>query len=431
MRSLLFIVLFFVSTLYSVSAQEYYTVKEFIRSNQEASSQLTLVRGKIALKTAEIKSLELDINSKSAEKEQLLDALNLESVFDQTVADRVVSYKKRDEFETQQEYDDRMLQLEAKTEQIKGQVKSELKIDENTQKLSAISKTIEEKNQYRVRLSETLSELKEKVREITNRISEFATDKVIEIPYIYTLSSYDADGEFFILSRKGSESLLARVPRSEARFFKTNFAAVKIFSHSYNSVACLGEKQYILTRFVLTDSRDGHEYRIVKVGTQVWMAENLAFETKRGSYSYDKDSENEKKFGRLYTWKMTSDACPSGWHLPSDAEWKELESVLGVEEDELDIVGARGVNVGTVLKSEGGWKAGGNGTNKYGLNFLPSGVRDVKGSYVSIDESTRLWTSSERSSEEAYSRALFYHGDKINRHSQSKSIASAVRCVKN
>ena len=103
----------------------------------------------------------------------------------------------------------------------------------------------------------------------------------------------------------------------------------------------------------ITDARDGQQYRIVKIGDQWWMAENFNFNPKEGSYCYDGDLAICKEYGRLYTFDGALKHSPTGWHLPSDEEWYELESYLGIPKDELDLYENRGQFAGTLLKAEG------------------------------------------------------------------------------
>ena len=114
-----------------------------------------------------------------------------------------------------------------------------------------------------------------------------------------------------------------------------------------------------------TDSRDGKEYKTVKIGEQVWMAENLNFAAE-DSKCYEDNASNCDKYGRLYNWEMAKEVCPNGWHLPSDAEWQTL----------VDFAGG-GEIAKKKLKAKNGWenfeRKPDNGTDDYGFSALSGG----------------------------------------------------------
>ncbi len=176
---------------------------------------------------------------------------------------------------------------------------------------------------------------------------------------------------------------------------------------------------------LFTDSRDGKSYRIVKIGSQIWMAENLNYATE-GSKYYNNDHSNGQKYGRLYDWNTAKEACPSGWHLPSRSEWEELDKVVGGEKV-----------AGKKLKAEDGWNEGGNGMDEFGFSALPGGrgysdgsFSSVGDSFCSVGGSGYWWSASEFNSNCAYYRLMCYLDEYAYWGSYGKSNLFSVRCVK-
>lgn len=170
----------------------------------------------------------------------------------------------------------------------------------------------------------------------------------------------------------------------------------------------------------LTDSRDGQTYRTVKIGDQVWMAENLNFETD-SSFCYNDSAEYCAKYGRLYIWDAAMDACPDGWHLPDSTEWNTLFSAVGGKS-----------TAGEVLKSTSGWVGNKgeatNGTDNYGFAALPAGFRDERGGLFSREGGTaKFWSSTERSSDMATNIILYYYFDVFE--ASGRHDAMSVRCL--
>jgi len=170
----------------------------------------------------------------------------------------------------------------------------------------------------------------------------------------------------------------------------------------------------------LVDSRDLKIYKTVVIGKDVWMAENLNFEIEN-SWTYQDLPENGVKYGRLYTWDEANKACPIGWHLPSDGEWKELEKFLGMSENELEKANAwRGTNQGSLLISD----------TTLGFQILMGGYRNPPANYNLIDLQAFFWTSSQEH-ESAWFRQFYVQNKQIFRRSRPKSWSFSVRCIKN
>lgn len=136
-----------------------------------------------------------------------------------------------------------------------------------------------------------------------------------------------------------------------------------------------------------TDSRDGQTYKTISFKealtgkTVTWLAQNLNFKVE-GSHRYDDHENNRNEFGLLYTWDAAKEACPSGWHLPTDREWSMLVDQFGG----LD-------KAGEALKSIKGWKEEGNGNNSSGFDALAGGIRRPDGSYMFQGTLGYFWTS--------------------------------------
>lgn len=145
-----------------------------------------------------------------------------------------------------------------------------------------------------------------------------------------------------------------------------------------------------------TDSRDNQVYAVIKIGTQTWMAQNLNYVTS-GSRAYKLSTDSAAKYGQLYDWNTATSACPTGWHLPSDAEWIQLENAVGGS-----------ATAGTALKATSGW-AGGNGKNTSGFNGLPGGYYNSYDGSTGSGQYAVWWTSTEsESGYTAYTRMLNY-----------------------
>ncbi len=211
------------------------------------------------------------------------------------------------------------------------------------------------------------------------------------------------------------------------------------------------EEELITGTFI--DSRDNTEYSWVQIGEQIWMAENLKYlpsvvgpgtgsnsEAYCYVYGYDgtsisaaKATENYQTYGVLYNWPAAMQACPTGWHLPSDDEWKELEMFLGMSQEQADEWGWRGTDEGGKLKETGitHWNSPNEGaTNETGFTALPGGYRNVSGYFNLLGDYGGWWSATENGSFNAWRRNLYYNYSNVNRDRSSRDHGYSVRCVR-
>jgi uncharacterized protein (TIGR02145 family) len=203
---------------------------------------------------------------------------------------------------------------------------------------------------------------------------------------------------------------------------------------------------------------DGNVYPAVTIGSQVWMAKNLQTtrypdgtpiplvdsipvwdvldENSKAYCWYGDDEKNKNTYGALYTWAAamngteSSDAnpsrvqgiCPTGWHLPSDTEWEELETYLGGS----SVAGGKMKQTGTT-----NWADPNEGaTNESGFTGLPGGYRSNGGTFGRFSSYGSWWTSTEFSPTSANYRLLNFGNTTIYKLHLSKEVGFSVRCVR-
>lgn len=201
--------------------------------------------------------------------------------------------------------------------------------------------------------------------------------------------------------------------------------------------------------FVECTDPDGRIYKVVQIGEQMWMAENLAYlplDTPRYStrfrpgcyiYGYHGSKINEAKstdyyntYGVLYAWSTALVVCPSGWHLSSDEEWKTLEKTLGMSVPDADSTSTRySGSVGAKLKSSNGWLENGNGNNSSGFDMFPGGGRIYSGSEVGLGTIAVFWTASTYANF-PWQRSLRSNDSGVYRDINHTGCGFSVRCIK-
>ncbi|MDP3149936.1 MAG: FISUMP domain-containing protein [Ignavibacteria bacterium] len=181
----------------------------------------------------------------------------------------------------------------------------------------------------------------------------------------------------------------------------------------------------------------GKVYHTVKIGNQTWLKENLdigmmiqgtASPSNNGTlekYCYDNNPANCDTYGGLYYWNEAmaysnnpgaQGICPTGWHVPTIAEYDTLS--VTVDRD------------GNRLKAVGQGTGTGIGTNTSGFSALLAGHRDGNGGFASLGDGTFFWSSTEPNAPSAYAIYFWYDGSSIGMRDFNKEIGFSIRCLK-
>jgi len=201
---------------------------------------------------------------------------------------------------------------------------------------------------------------------------------------------------------------------------------------------------------------DGNTYGSVIIGSQEWMTSNLEVthysdgtaiplvtdNNAWGNLGYDNPDKgycwynndtaiNKDLYGALYTYVAATNGnnsganvqgvCPTGWHLPSDAEWTALTNALGGS-----------IVAGGKLKATSGWNSGGNGTDIIGFAALPGGFRElIDGSFKNAGSYANWWSSNEYDASRSWKRNMRYNNAELYSVVNFKSNGFSVRCLRN
>jgi uncharacterized protein (TIGR02145 family) len=206
---------------------------------------------------------------------------------------------------------------------------------------------------------------------------------------------------------------------------------------------------------------DNNTYNTVQIGTQCWTQSNLKVNkyrngdtiptglsnsawgnTTSGAYAiYNNDPVNDGLYGKLYNHYAVTDSrglCPTGWHVPSDAEWNSLVKYLDPNADTVCIGCSQSPIVGGALKSTlmqptpGGWNPPNTGaTNSFGFTAPPGGLRDYSdGDFYDMTIRGYWWSSSVSSASNAWYRTLNYNFSNFFRFYGYRTNGFSVRCCR-
>lgn len=245
--------------------------------------------------------------------------------------------------------------------------------------------------------------------------------------------------------KSGDSSSSSKMPKKYAEAKVMPLGTYDCSEYSCFSTEYLNQEFLEVGRYgEILDERDGQVYKVIEIVDQVWMAQNLNYET-TNSYCYNDDT-NCTKYGRLYTWAAAIDSvalynggkgmdcgygkacilpdtvygiCPPGWHLPTNTEWNTLVTEVGGDS-----------TAGKILKSKTGWYNNGNGTDGGGFSALPAGLRNYDGYFIDNGYGAYFWSATANDGNYASFMNLYHSLDSASQLNRYKYNAFSVRCIK-
>ncbi len=183
------------------------------------------------------------------------------------------------------------------------------------------------------------------------------------------------------------------------------------------------ELLYYDTASFMLDPRDSTLYTIQKIGGQIWLGENLHFQS-TNSRCYDDNSSHCNTYGRLYDWSTAMDACPTQWHLPSSAEWQILNDYVSEFNSTITVAEA--------LKSKSHWVDATDilESDTHSFSALPAG-RLYGTEFLNVGIKSYWWSSNDGTDPtDAVTHHLYNDNNTFDFEDHPKDYLVSVRCVK-
>ena len=280
-----------------------------------------------------------------------------------------------------------------------------------------------------------------------NLVSPIALSGTAQSVYMMVLPGYQSADMTIALKIDGDWRIMSKVAPGTG--------GVELFARGKKYVVTLNSDGSGWTGDVFADPRDGRIYSYITIGSQVWMTENLAYLPSVNTpvpslsdpcyyvYGYGggtnvsaaKATDSYITYGVLYNWPAAMNGaasssnnpsgvqgvCPTGWHLPSDAEWEQLKTYLGA-----NYAGAKMKETGTAH-----WESPNTGaTNESGFTALPGGCLHSDGYFYGRGSYGMWWSTTENDTNVAWRVELEVNYNYLYNFYYSKAYGYSVRCVK-